>query len=62
VGVYVCVCVCAFVVNYVLGVISFVVQSIWSSVGFLYDHGHLFLQVWEFSSITLLQIFAGPLS
>ena len=28
---------------YVLGGITFLVQSIWSSVGFLYLHGHLFL-------------------
>ena len=28
---------------YVSGGISFLVQSIWSSVGFLYIHGHLFL-------------------
>ena len=28
---------------YMLGGISFLVQSIWSSVGFLYVHGHLFL-------------------
>jgi hypothetical protein len=28
---------------YVMGRISFLVQSIWSSVGFLYVHGYLFL-------------------
>ena len=32
---------------YLQGGISFLVQSIWSSVGFLYVHGHLFLQVRE---------------
>jgi hypothetical protein len=28
---------------YVMGGISFLVQSIWTSVGFLYVYGHLFL-------------------
>ena len=32
---------------YVTGGISFLVQFIWCSVGFLYVHGHLFLWVWE---------------
>jgi hypothetical protein len=42
---------------YVMGGISFLVQSIWSPVGFLYVLGHLFI-----SSIILLKIFTGPLS
>jgi predicted nucleic acid-binding Zn-ribbon protein len=37
------------------------IQSIWSSVGFLYVHGHLFM-FGKLSSIILLKIFAGPLS
>ena len=45
-----------------MGGISFLVQCIWSSVGFLYVHGHLFLMFGKFSSIILLKIFAGPLS
>jgi hypothetical protein len=32
---------------YVTGGISFLVQPIWSSVGFLYAPGYLFLQVGE---------------
>jgi hypothetical protein len=35
--------------------------SIWSSVGFLYVHGYLFLKVRVFSSIIMLKIFTGPL-
>ena len=45
-----------------MGGISSLVQSIWSSVGFLYVDGHLFLRLGEFSSIILLKIFTGPLS
>ena len=30
------------IINYVIGEISFLVQTIWSSVDFLYVHGHLF--------------------
>jgi hypothetical protein len=45
----------------VTGGISLLVQSIWSSVGFLYAHGYLF-RLGKFSSIILLKIFAGPLS
>jgi hypothetical protein len=30
---------------YLMGGISFLFQSIWSSVGFVYAHGHFFL--WE---------------
>jgi hypothetical protein len=44
----------------VTGGISFLVQSIWSSVGFLYVDGHLF-KLGKFSSIILLKIFTGPL-
>jgi hypothetical protein len=44
-----------------MGVISFLFQSIWSSLGFLYVHGHLF-RLGKFSSIILLKIFTGPLS
>jgi hypothetical protein len=39
---------------YVMGRISFLVQTIWSSVGYLYVHGHLFRLA--------LKIFTGPLS
>jgi hypothetical protein len=46
---------------YVTGGISLLVQSIWSSVGFLYVHGHLFM-LEKFSSIILLKIFTRPLS
>jgi hypothetical protein len=45
----------------VTGGISFLVESIWSSVGFLYVYGHLF-RLGKFSSIILLKIFTGPLS
>ena len=39
---------------YVMGRSSFLVQTIWSSVGYLYVHGHLFRLA--------LKIFTGPLS
>jgi hypothetical protein len=45
-----------------MGEISFLVQPIWSSVGFLYVYGHLFFRLRTFSSIILLKIFTGPLS
>jgi hypothetical protein len=45
----------------VTGGISFLVQSIWSSVGFLYVHRHLF-RLRKFSSIILLKIFTGLLN
>jgi hypothetical protein len=44
---------------YALGGISFLVQSIWNSVGFM---GIIFFTYGKFSSIILLKIFAGPLS
>jgi hypothetical protein len=44
------------------GEISFLVQSIWSSVGFLYVHGITFFSLAKFSSKNLLKIFTGPLS
>jgi hypothetical protein len=40
----------------VTGGISFLVKSIWSSVGFLYVHGYLFFRLGKFSSIILLKI------
>jgi hypothetical protein len=45
----------------VTGGISFLVESIWSFVGFLYVHGHLF-RLGKFSSTILWKIFTGPLS
>jgi hypothetical protein len=33
------------------GEFSFLVQSIWHSVNFLYDYGHSFFRLWKFSSI-----------
>jgi len=44
-----------------MGGLSLLVQSIWSSVGFLYVYGHLF-RLGKFSSTILLNIFTGPLS
>ena len=44
------------------GGISFLVQSIWSSVGFLMFMGITFFRFGKFSSIILLEIFTGPLS
>jgi hypothetical protein len=44
------------------GGISFLVQSIWISVSFLYVHGISFFRLGKFSSIILLMIFTGPLS
>jgi len=46
---------------YVTGGIFFLVQTIWTSVGFLYVYGNLF-RLGKFSSIILLKIFTGPLS
>jgi hypothetical protein len=47
----------------VTGGISFLVQSIWSSVGFLCFHGHIpFFRFAKFSSIILFKIFTLPLS
>jgi hypothetical protein len=43
------------------GGISFLIQSIWCSVGFLYVHGHL-CRLGKFYSIIFLKIFTGPLS
>jgi hypothetical protein len=45
----------------VTGGISFLIQSIWSSVGFLYVHGHLF-RYGKFSSIIWLKMFTDPLT
>jgi hypothetical protein len=49
---------------YVMRGISFLVQSIWHSVGFLYIYGHLFPYVRKvfFFSIILLKMSTGPLS
>jgi len=47
---------------YVTGGFSFLVQSIWSSVGFLYAYGSSFFRLGKFSSMILLKIFIGPLS
>jgi hypothetical protein len=44
-----------------MGRISFLAQSIWSSVGFLHVHGISFFRLGEFSSIILLKVFSGPL-
>jgi hypothetical protein len=43
-----------------VGEISFLVQSIWSSVGFLYVHGHLFLQVKEVFFYTFVEAMYWP--
>jgi hypothetical protein len=47
---------------YVTGEISSLVQSIWSSVGFLYGDGYLSFLTREVSFYNLLKIFTGPLS
>ena len=44
------------------GRIAFLVQSIWSSVGFLYVHGHYFFRLGKVFSIILWKIFTGPLT
>ena len=46
---------------YVMGGISLLVHSIWSSVGLSFLYGHLF-RLGKFSSVILLKIFTGPLS
>ena len=40
---------------YVMGWMSFLIQSIWSSLGFFYIHGHLFLQVGKVSYYNLVE-------
>jgi hypothetical protein len=47
---------------YVLGEISFLVQSIWGSVDFLYIYGLLFIKLGKISSKILSKMLAGPLS
>ena len=44
-----------------MGRISFLVQTIWNSGGFLYVYWHLFFRLEKFSSIILLRMFTGPL-
>jgi hypothetical protein len=49
---------------YVTEAVSFLAQSISSSVGFLFFHGQhfTFFKLGKFSSIIFLKIFTGPLS
>jgi hypothetical protein len=47
---------------YVIRGLSFLVQSVWCSVGFLYVYDQLFFRLGEFSSMILLKMFSGPLS
>ena len=47
---------------YMMEGISFLVQSIWSSIGFFSIHGISFYRLGKFSSIILLKIFTGPLN
>ena len=56
-------CLCGYLLLGLLkdNVLAFSRVSIWSSVGMLYVHGHLF-RLGKFSSIILLKIFTGPLS
>ena len=44
------------------GGISFLVQFLWSSVGFLYAHGCLYFRLGDFPSLVMLKIFTGSLS
>ena len=46
----------------VMGGISFLVQSIWSSIGFLYFHGHLFLLVRGVFFYNFVEHITDPLS